>query len=326
MPGVSLSHQRLGPYELGELLGVGGMAEVYVAHRRGPRGFMKKVAVKRILPQHARDPRFVEMFCDEARICAALAHPNIVQVMDFGEYDGQLFMAMEYVDGGSLAGLLRELAERRQHFPLEMALHVAHQVLNGLAFAHMARDENGWPLRIVHRDVSPGNVLLGGVGSVKLSDFGIVRSTLVDRRTYPGELKGKVGYMSPEQVAGEEVDARSDLFSVGILLGEMLVGRPMFRGQSDLDALKRAYKADLREFERHATRVPDIVRDLVRRAMAREPARRFQTAVEFGQAIQRAVDRERLAWGTPDLVGWLAGLGLLKRSGVRESLATIPDR
>ena len=182
------------------------MAEVYVAQRAGPRGFAKRFAVKRILPELSQDARFVAMFCDEARICAALCHPNIVQVVDFGEANGELFMAMEFVDGVSLARLLRSVSARRERFPRAIALHIAHEVLRGLAFAHEAQDEHGRPLGIVHRDVSPGNVLIGRAGDVKLGDFGIVRSEFVDRRTYPGELKGKVGYMSPEQVMGTDVD------------------------------------------------------------------------------------------------------------------------
>ena len=229
----------LGPYELGERLGLGGMAEVFVAYRAGPHGFAKKVALKRILPELAQDPRFVAMFCDEARISAPLCHPNIVQVIDFGESEGELFMAMEFVEGVSLAKLLRYVSGRRERFPIGAALFVAHEVLAGLAFAHNACDENGNPLSIVHRDVSPGNVLIGRAGDVKLADFGIVRSSFVDRRTYPGELKGKVGYMSPEQVMGIEVDPRSDLFTVGIILSEMLIARPLFSGQNEFDILTK---------------------------------------------------------------------------------------
>jgi hypothetical protein len=194
------------------------------------------------LPELAQDARFVAMFCDEARISAPLTHPNIVQVIDFGESQGELFMAMEYVEGVSLAKLLRYVSGRRERFPLAAALFIAHEVLTGLAFAHSACDENGNPLHIVHRDVSPGNVLIGRAGDVKLADFGIVRSAYVDRRTYPGELKGKVGYMSPEQVMGVEVDPRSDLFTVGIILSEMLMARPLFSGQNEFDILTKIYE------------------------------------------------------------------------------------
>ena len=207
------------------------MAEVFVATRPGPHGFNKRFAVKRILPELARDARFVAMFCDEARICAGLSHPNIVQVVDFGESDGEVFMALEYVDGVSLARLLRAVAAARRRFPVPVALFIAHEVLRALDFAHSAYDEQGRSLGIVHRDVSPGNVLIGRAGEVKLGDFGILLSAFVDRRTYPGELKGKVGYMSPEQAMGGAVDRRSDLFALGIVLAEMLLARPLFSGQ-----------------------------------------------------------------------------------------------
>jgi eukaryotic-like serine/threonine-protein kinase len=167
---------RLGPYDLLKRIATGGMAEVYVARRAGPHGFQKTVAVKRILPQYARDPDFVAMFVDEARVCARLAHPNIVQVFDFGEQDGELYMAMEYVDGTTGARLIRAASADQDPIPLDVCLHIAVSVLRALEYAHSARDEDGKPLSLVHRDVSPGNVLIDGSGTVKLTDFGIARA------------------------------------------------------------------------------------------------------------------------------------------------------
>ena len=309
----------LGPYELGERLGLGGMAEVFVAYRAGPHGFAKKVALKRILPELAQDPRFVAMFCDEARISAPLCHPNIVQVIDFGESQGELFMAMEYVEGVSLAKLLRYVSGRRERFPLGAALFIAHEVLSGLAFAHGACDENGNPLSIVHRDVSPGNVLIGRAGDVKLADFGIVRSAYVDRRTYPGELKGKVGYMSPEQVMGIEVDPRSDLFTVGIILSEMLIARPLFSGQNEFDILTKIYEADLSALERYGADLPPGVRDMLRQALGKAPADRFSSASEFATELRRLAQGSQIALDDSELVPWLSALGVLpSRSGTHE--------
>ncbi|MEB2313794.1 MAG: serine/threonine-protein kinase [Sorangiineae bacterium] len=316
-----LEDRRLGPYELGERLGAGGMAEVFVARRAGPRGFAKRLAVKRILPDLARDERLVAMFCDEARICAALSHPNIVQVVDFGEADGVLFMAMEYVDGISCAKLLRAVAARGERFPLGVALYVAHEVLRALEYAHEARDSSGRALGIVHRDVSPGNVLLGRAGEVKLTDFGIVKSALVDRRTYPGELKGKLGYMSPEQVMGAEVDARSDLFAVGIVLAEMLIARPLFPGKNELEILTRIHEADLRMLSVHGAGLPRRLQSALTRALAREPHDRFASASEFAGALRAAASAEGVGMGDAELIGWLAGLGVLpSQSGVREAI------
>ncbi|HEX3777322.1 MAG TPA: protein kinase, partial [Polyangiaceae bacterium] len=311
----------LGPYVLGDRLGLGGMAEVYVAHRAGPRGFAKRFAVKRILPELAQDARFVAMFCDEARICAALCHPNIVQVVDFGESQGQLFMAMEFVDGVSLARLLRSVSARRERFPKGAALHIAHEVLRGLGFAHEALDEHGRPLGIVHRDVSPGNVLLGRAGEIKLGDFGIVRSEFVDRRTYPGELKGKVGYMSPEQVMGTDVDPRSDLFTVGIVLAEMLLARPLFSGQNEFEILTNIYEANLGVLDRHAGDLPESLQNALRRALAREPAKRFQSAGEFAGALRDVARELDITLGDAEIVPWLSTLGILpSRSGTHERL------
>ncbi|HMJ14675.1 MAG TPA: protein kinase, partial [Polyangiaceae bacterium] len=321
------SNSRLGSYELGERLGAGGMAEVYMATRAGPHGFNKRFAIKLILPQLAQDARFVQMFCDEARICAALTHPNIVQVTDFGESEGNLFMAMEYVDGISCAKLLRAVAARGERFPLPSALFIAHEVLRALTFAHEARDEHGRPLRIVHRDVSPGNILIGRAGEVKLTDFGIVRSSFIDRRTYPGELKGKMGYMSPEQVIGGELDARSDLFTVGIVLAEMLLCRPLFPGRNELDILSRIFEADLRVLERYGSHLaPDLLATL-RTALAREPNARFQTARDFAEALRGVARQAGAALDEGDLAPWLSNLGILaSRSGVREAVAAPPQR
>jgi serine/threonine protein kinase len=313
---------RIGPYALGERLGLGGMAEVFVAYRAGPHGFAKKVAVKRILPQLAQDQRFVAMFCDEARICAQLCHPNIVQVVDFGESNGELFMAMEFVDGVSLARLLRWVSSRRERFPLSAALYVAHEVLSGLAFAHEACDELGRPLGIVHRDVSPGNVLIGRAGDVKLADFGIVRSAFVDRRTYPGELKGKVGYMSPEQVMGTEVDQRSDLFTAGIILSEMLLARPMFTGQNEFEILTKINEADLGVLDKYGADLPPGLLTALRRAMAVRPADRFQSAREFSDAVRDVAKAFGLSLSDSEFLPWLSSLGILpSRSGTHEVTA-----
>jgi len=322
MPQASVvAGSMLGPYLLGDRLGMGGMAEVYVAQRAGPRGFAKRFAVKRILPELAQDARFVAMFCDEARICAALCHPNIVQVVDFGEANGELFMAMEFVDGVSLARMLRSVSARRERFPRTIALHIAHEVLRGLAFAHEAQDEHGRPLGIVHRDVSPGNVLIGRAGDVKLGDFGIVRSEFVDRRTYPGELKGKVGYMSPEQVMGTDVDPRSDLFTVGIILAEMLLARPLFSGQNEFEILTNIYEANLSVLDRHAAELAPILCDTLRQALSRDPAQRFQSAVQFAGALREVARELDLNLGDSEIVPWLSALGILpSRSGTHERL------
>jgi eukaryotic-like serine/threonine-protein kinase len=301
---------RLGPYELIERVATGGMAEVYLARRAGPHGFQKVVAVKRILPQLAKDVDFVAMFVDEARVCARLSHPNIVQVFDFGEEEGELYMAMEYVDGTTGARLIRAAAAQGVELPLDACLHVALSLLRGLEYAHSARDEAGKPLSLVHRDVSPGNVLIDRSGAVKLTDFGIARAAELERRTDAGQLKGKLGYMSPEQVVGRELDARSDLFTLGIVLTEMVILRPLFSGGTELDVLIRIRDADLSALDRAKDRVPHDLRAVLHRALAKDPMLRYASATAFADAIEDLVRRRRLQVGPAKLAPWIERLGL----------------
>ncbi|RYE93287.1 MAG: serine/threonine protein kinase [Myxococcales bacterium] len=308
--------QRLGDYEVVQWIATGGMAEVYVGRRRGARGFTKQVALKRILPQFATDSEFVAMFTDEARLCATLTHPNLVEVFDFGEDGGELFMAMELVEGTTCARLVRAAAARGEAVPIEDALFIVLNVLRGLEYAHDAEDEDGRPLNLVHRDVSPGNVLVSRTGAVKLTDFGIVRAAHIERRTDTGQLKGKLGYMSPEQVTGRELDRRSDLFTVGILLAELLTGRPLFSFGVELDILFRIRDADATTFLRYSGDLPPELSALVLRALAREPGDRFQSAGAFAEAIEELVRARRLTLGPVRLGAYVEALGLV-RPGTR---------
>ncbi len=305
---------RLGPYELVRRIATGGMAEVYLARREGPRGFQKHVAVKRILPQFSRDAEFVAMFVDEARVCARLAHPHIVQVFDFGEHDDELYMAMEYVQGTTGARLIRTSFARGEDIPLEVSLYVTLSVVRALEYAHNARDDTDRPLDLVHRDVSPGNVLIDRSGTVKLTDFGIARAAEIERRTDVGHLKGKMGYMSPEQVLGRELDARSDLFSAGIVLAEMVLRRPLFAGGRELDVLMRIRDVDLSAIDRAPNRVPDDVRAILFRALTRDPAVRFPNASLFAEAIENIVRRRRLQIGPSRLAQLIDRWGLVDGS------------
>jgi serine/threonine-protein kinase len=315
---------RLGPYELLRQIATGGMAEVYLARRAGPHGFQKLVAVKRILPQYTRDPDFVAMFVDEARVCARLGHPNIVQVFDFGEQDGQLYMAMEFVDGTTGARLIRGAASRGEEVPLDVCLYITLSILRALDYAHGARDDSGRPLSLVHRDVSPGNVLIDRSGAVKLTDFGIARAAEIERRTDQGQLKGKLGYMSPEQVVGRELDARSDIFTVGIVLAEMLILRPLFSGGKELDVLFRIRDADVSAIDRAGARVPDDVRSVLFRALSRDPALRWPSAGSFADAIDEIVRRRRLQVGPQRLVVFVEKLGLVAAPEVEDEASEVP--
>jgi serine/threonine protein kinase len=317
---------RLGPYELVERLATGGMAEVYLARRAGPHGFQKFVAVKRILPQLARDPDFVAMFVDEARMCARLSHPNIVQVFDFGEEEGELYMAMEYVDGSTGARLIRAAAAKGEKLPLDVCFHVTLSILRGLEYAHGARDDGGVSLRLVHRDVSPGNVLIDRSGAVKLTDFGIARATDFERRTDVGQLKGKLGYMSPEQVVGKELDARSDLFTLGIVLAEMVILRPLFSGGTEMDVLLRIRDADLSAIDRAPERAPDDVRAVLYRALEKDPLLRYPSAKAFAEAIEDVMRRRRLQVGPAKLAAWIERLGLASEEEVDPDTGRVSRR
>ena len=310
--------QKLGPYELVRLLATGGMAEVYLARRDGPHGFSKTVALKRILPQLARDQDFVAMFIDEARVCAQLSHPNLVQVFDFGEAGSELYMAMEFVDGTTCAKAVRKAAAMSETVPLDAVLHIVLSVLRGLEYAHAAVDLDGIPLGLVHRDVSPGNILMARSGAVKLSDFGIARADDFERRTEEGQLKGKLGYMSPEQVTGRAIDARSDLFTLAIVLAELLIVRPLFGTGNELDVLMRIRDADLSMFDRYAGHVPGELRNIVRTALSQDPADRYQTAGEFAEAIEDFARHTRIPAGAPRLVSWLAHTDLIPVLGSGE--------
>jgi serine/threonine-protein kinase len=269
-----------GRYELLERLAVGGMAEVFRARQSGAHGFEKILAIKRILPHLASDPEFLGMFIDEAKLQCALEHPKIVQVFEFGQVDGRYFIALEYVDGMDALALLRACAHRRQRLPARLAVQIACDVLDALDYAHSRTGADGQRLGVVHRDVSPSNIFISRRGDVKLGDFGIARATEKQRRskTQAGTLKGKYGYMAPEQVAGAPVDGRADLFAVGIVLAEMLMGRRLFTAGNDLDVLLMVRDARLDRLDRYGAEIAPKLRALVGTLLARNPEARFATA------------------------------------------------
>src|SRR6187551_2379406 len=261
------------------------MAELFKAQMQGQHGFEKLVAIKKILPHLAGDKSFVEMFIDEARITAQLDHRNIVGVYELGTDADTPYIAMQYVDGLDVLALLRECARAQVRLPPDLAALIARDVLDALDYAHNALDTSGRPLHIVHRDISPGNVLLSWRGDVKLTDFGIARAAERRHKTEAGTLKGKYGYMSPEQVSGGEVDARSDVFSVGILLAEMVMSRRLFTSTNDLDILLLVRDARLDRLHKYASEFPVELRVLTTRALQRRPEDRWQSAAEFRDAL-----------------------------------------
>ena len=224
-----MSLESLGGYEIIELLAKGGMAEVYLASTAGDVSLRKQVAIKRVLKQFSQSSDFIKMFHDEAKVAIQLRHKNIVTVYDFGIDRGYPFLVMEYVPGQSLQALKNKLMEQKQFLPLDHTLYLIKEIASGLAYAHNLKDlETGVPLNLVHRDITPQNIMFGTHGDVKIIDFGVARSDLNTSATLVGVIKGKYGYLSPEQLVIIDLDARSDLFSLGVLFFELLFNRKLF--------------------------------------------------------------------------------------------------
>ena len=277
--------ERLGSYQLEERLAVGGMAEIFRAHRLGADGFAKPVVIKRILPALSRDPQFVEMLREEARLSARLSCGNLVQVLDFGEAGGAFYLAMEYVEGLDLAALL--CAERA--LPIEVAVFLGRELCVALEHLHGAIDGAGEPLGIVHRDVTPANVLLSLAAEVKLGDFGIAKARARALRTEAGTIKGKLAYLSPEQARGDEVDARTDLYCLGLLLFEVLTGQRYLDASSEPELLRLAERPPLRTPSAIRREIPKALDAVLARALALEPERRYPNARLLAEALALSV-------------------------------------
>ncbi|HEX7668651.1 MAG TPA: serine/threonine-protein kinase [Polyangiaceae bacterium] len=302
---------RHGPYRIEQVIGRGGMAIVHVARRAGARDTGERFAAKRILPEYSNSPSFLKMFHREAALGSSLHHPNVVRVLDFGEQDGELVLVTEYVDGTSCGRLLRRMSQGKERFPLPVALHISQEVLEALAYTHDVRHVETAARGIVHRDVSPGNILIGAMGEVKLADFGVAHAVGDERETQPGTLKGKLGYMSPEQTKGDDVDGRSDLFSLAVVLFEMISGRPFFRGADDLEILSRMQRGTLTPLYEVAPDVlPFELRLILGTALAKDPAERFQDAREFSQALHAFATHAGAPVGRRALVNWLRHLDI----------------
>jgi serine/threonine-protein kinase len=276
---------QFGRYTLVERLATGGMAEVFKAKILSTHGFEKLLVIKRILPNLAANKTFVSMFIDEAKLTAQLIHPKIVQVTDFGEECGQFFIALEFVDGFDGLALLRHAAQKHVRLPIPICMFIAQEVLDALDYAHNAQDAEGNIMHLVHRDISPSNVFISHRGDVKLGDFGIAHAQERESKTQAGTLKGKYGYMSPEQVGGVPLDRRSDVFAVGIVLSELLMGKRLFSAENDLDVLLLVRDARLSRWEKHGKDMPQALDAIVRKALTKNPEDRFQSAAEFRDAL-----------------------------------------
>jgi serine/threonine-protein kinase len=276
---------------LGEL-GGGGTAEVLRARVRGAGGFQRDVVIKRLLAPRAVDAEFVSMFTDEARILGALHHQNVVQALDFGEHDGKLFLVLEHLDGPSLS---RVLLASPYGIPAAIAAYIGREICRALDYVHSFKDADGTPLGLIHRDVTPSNVIVTPTGAVKLLDFGIAKFAKAMQETKAGTVKGKTAYVAPEQLnEGKPIDGRVDLFSAGIVLHELLVGERLFAGNSDLASLKKILELDVPLPSSKRPGVPPELDRIVMKALERDPDRRFASAAEMARALDEVVLASRL--------------------------------
>jgi serine/threonine protein kinase len=301
-----------GRFDLLDRIGLGGMAEVWRARVAGVGGFEKILVVKKILPAFAQNKTFVDMLLAEARLCAVLQHTNIVQTYENGEIDGQFYIAMEYVAGPDLFKVLSRATQVGQRISQDLCLFVAAEVAKGLHYAHHARDHYGRPLHIIHRDVSPSNVIISEAGEVKVMDFGVARATPGgqpnEHATRAGVLKGKLGYMSPEQVTGQPFDHRSDIFSLGIILYESLTLKRLFLAKTDLETLVNIRDARLEhKFKKHSY-IDDGVRAILRKALARDVGDRYPTAMAMHDDIIKHLFNHKLQVTNSHLSSFIAKL------------------
>ena len=296
---------QFGKYLLLDRIAVGGMAEVFAAKAFGAEGFQRILAIKKILPTLGEDPEFVSMFVDEARIAVQLSHANIVQVLELGKHDESLFIAMEYVSGRDLRQLLDRYRRRGEPLPIPQACAIAARVCEALDYAHRKRDASENPLGIVHRDVSPQNVLVSFDGAVKLIDFGIAKAERRLRETQSGILKGKFSYMSPEQVRGGPVDQRSDVFAAGVLLWELICGRKLFTGDSDFAVLEKVRKGEVPPPAGVNPAVPEALSRVVLAALAVEPHDRYQWCSELHDDLLPFTQDAGMPVGSRRLADWI---------------------
>ena len=335
LPAVSAPLPRsFGRYLLFDFIGKGGMAEIFLARQKTELGAARLCVVKQILPSLTGDPKFSEMLVHEAKLAARLSHANVVQVFDLGRADDRLFIAMEYVEGFDLNDLLRRCSRAKVGLPFELAIHVVHEALRGLDYAHRRLDDEGKSLGIVHRDVSPSNLLVSFDGQVKVCDFGIARANdaiLAGDAAHELDeaIKGKAGYMSPEQAHGQPLDARADVFAAGIILWELASGRRLYRAGEAGSLIDQARRADIPELS--AAGLPEAakLRAIVGQALAREPAARYASAAVMLRDLEDYAMAARFMTSQLQLGDWLAktfGEEILSRRRQRERAATALEK
>lgn len=318
--------KQFGKYTLLRRLAAGGMAELFLALHRSVAGFEKLIVIKRILPSMNHDQGFIEMLLHEARIAATLSHPNVVQIFDVGQVDGTYFIAMEHIHGEDIQSIVRGMKRMNvAEFPLEHTISIVLGTCAGLAYAHDKRDLDGAALAIVHRDISPRNIVVSFTGDVKIVDFGIAKSgTEPDADDTPsGQLKGKVPYMSPEQASGQPIDWRSDIFAVGVMLFELTTGRRLFKGASEYETLKMICDKEYPLPSQVKPDYPPELERIVMRALAKKREDRYQSAREMQADLESFAREERIAVSQVSLTKWMESLFADKLAQQKEALQDV---
>ncbi|HOX46331.1 MAG TPA: serine/threonine-protein kinase [Myxococcota bacterium] len=299
---------QFGKFQLLKKIAAGGMAEIHLAKQRGMEGFEKLVVIKMILPNLVGNQEFVQMFLDEARLAAKLNHPNIVQIFDMGKAGGTFFIAMEYIQGENLRSIVKTCRKAGRHLPVEHAVKIISQAAEGLYYAHTKTDVAGNPLNIVHRDISPQNIMVSYDGVVKVVDFGIAKAATQYQETRAGVLKGKYSYMSPEQCTGQPVDARSDIFALGIVLWELATGTRLYKQSSELMILKEITEGVVPPPRQINQQVPAELEAVILKALSKSTSTRFQDALQMHMALEEFLKNQKLTSSTVHLSAFMRGL------------------
>jgi serine/threonine-protein kinase len=328
--------RSFGRYALFDFIGKGGMAEIYLARQKSEFGASRRCVVKQILPELANDPGFSDMLVHEAKLAAGLSHANVVQVFDLGREDGRLYIAMEYVEGFDMNDLLRRCSRAKVPIPFELATHVIREALSGLDYAHRRTDDTGRPLGIVHRDVSPSNLLVSFEGEVKVCDFGIARANAaigsMAAHHFDEAIKGKAGYMSPEQARGEPIDSRADVFAVGIVLWELAAGRRLYKEAPEEGGptlIERARRAEIPELPTRGLPAEDRLRKIVGKALSPRREMRYPSAAAMQRDLHDYAIQAKLMTSPLQLGDWLAktfGAEIVGRRRARERAAEALER
>jgi serine/threonine protein kinase len=296
--------EEFGPYIVYEEIGVGGMASIHRAETRGIEGFSKPIALKRMLPSYTANAEFVESFIREARIASHLRHANVAQTYELGKVGQTYFIAMELVTGRNLREILKHCATVGKRMPVAVTVNILNQICDALDYAHNLCDETGARLNIIHRDVSPSNIIVSEDGVVKLIDFGIAKASAAGMNTVSGMLKGKFGYMAPEYVAGS-IDARADLFALGVIAHELFTNRPLFTTRDDMHTLQRVCRMDVTPPSAGNPKVPKEIDDLVMTALERDPEKRWQHATALRTALTTMTKRLKLDIMNTAVAEWI---------------------